>query len=117
MSGTGVRLEARGGAHRIGAVRGGLDIVEKTAWYDMMMPPSEVTALDRRLTTCARRAEMGQSRDEDACDKGCGGARAQGARSASRGERARCCAYAHTMVACGARRRNSTMRKAAAHNV
>ena len=82
-------MEPRGRAHRIGAVRAGLGVVEKTAWYDMTMPPSEVTAPDRRFTTCAQRAKMGESRDEDATDKGCGGARAQGARSASRGERAR----------------------------
>ena len=107
-SGTGERLEVRGGAHRFEAVRAGLGVVEKTAWYDMMMPPSEVTAPDRRFTRLREEPLQIESRDEDACDKGCGGARAQGARSASRGERARCCAYAHTMVVCGARRRNST---------
>ena len=107
-SGTGERLEVRGGAHRFEAVRAGLGVVEKTAWYDMMMPPSEVTGPDRRFTRLRHQTLQIESRDEDACDKGCGGARAQGARSASRGERARCCAYAHTMVVCGARRRNST---------
>ena len=75
-SGTGERVEVRGGAHRCEAVRAGLGVVEKTVWYDMMMPPSEVTGPDRRFTRLRHQTLQIESRDEDACDKGCEGARA-----------------------------------------
>ena len=62
-------MEVRGGAHRFEAVRAGLGVVEKTAWYDMMMPPSEVTAPDRRFTRLREEPLQIESRDEDATDK------------------------------------------------
>lgn len=59
-----------GGAHQIRAEGAGRELVVKTAWCDMRLPPSVITLVDMILRGLHVRADMGESRNGIVAEKG-----------------------------------------------
>ena len=90
-------MDPAGRAHRIEAVRAGHEDEQKTAWSGSSLPYRISIVPEEYREACEQRTADGQSRDVSVRAEGAGGLRAQHSSTASRGERARCCACVHTI--------------------